>query len=100
MLTSVVEHCQGPASAQLQHKQEQIQKRHLSLHTREQQLTPSCKQPHLRYHVQLRRRPPSAKFSTFGIWDKVTVVYTVNQTVGLRSPDRSRRPPDREFTTL
>ena len=29
------------------------------------------------------------KFLKFGIWDKVTVVPTVCQTIGLRSPDRS-----------
>ena len=30
--------------------------------------------------------------ATFDIWDKVTVVYRVSQTVRLRSPDRSRHP--------
>ena len=38
------------------------------------------------------------KIPTFGIWDKVTVVATVTQTVDLRSPDRSRHPPDRKIT--
>ena len=37
---------------------------------------------------------------TFGIWDKVTVVYTVIETVRLRSPDRSRHPPDKDITML
>ena len=36
------------------------------------------------------------KFLTF----KITVVPTVIRTVGLRSPDRSRHPRDREFTML
>ena len=39
----------------------------------------------------------SRKFRTFGIWDKLTVVPTVIETAGLRSPDC---PPDREFTSF
>ena len=30
------------------------------------------------------------KFPAFGIWYKVTVVHTVSQTVGLRSPDHNQ----------
>jgi len=33
-----------------------------------------------------------SEFATFGIWDMVTVVPTVTQTVDLRSSDRSRHP--------
>ena len=40
------------------------------------------------------------KFPIFGIWDKVTVVHTATRTVGLRSPDRSRHPPDPDFTSF
>ncbi len=36
----------------------------------------------------------------FGIWDKLTVVSTVMGTVGLRSSDRSRHPPDRYFKSF
>ncbi len=32
------------------------------------------------------------KSATFGIWDKVTVLDTVSQTITLRSPDQSRHP--------
>jgi len=47
-----------------------------------------------------RTEPGTKKNSTFGVWDKVTVVPTVTETVGLRSPDRSRHPPDRDFTSF
>ncbi len=45
-------------------------------------------------------RKRDAEFLTFGVWDKITVVPTVTRTVGLRSPDRSRHPPDRDFTSF
>ncbi len=49
-------------------------------------------------HVRSWFRRLDAIFSNLAIGNKITVVTTVAQTVGLRSPDHSRHPPDRDFT--